>query len=131
LAPFEGSDGDGGGGTLVLTSTRAPLLIAGGGAGAGGSQDGGDGLIPGNGGGGSGGAGGYRGGGGGGGSLNNAFANIVAISGAHSGNGELDIDFVGPAVPEPSTCAMLLLGFAGLGALAYHRNRSASRPAKA
>jgi hypothetical protein len=47
------------------------------------------------------------------------------------GNGELDIDFVGPAVPEPSTWAMLLLGFAGLGTLAYRRNRSGSRPAKA
>ena len=79
----------------------------------------------------SGGGGGQGGGaGGGGGSLNPAFANIIAKSGVRSGDGELDIDLVPPAVPEPSTWAMLLLGFAGLGALAYRR-RSGSRPAKA
>jgi hypothetical protein len=30
---------------------------------------------------------------------------------------------VGPAVPEPSTWAMMLLGFAGLGLVAYRRRK--------
>jgi hypothetical protein len=49
------------------------------------------------------------------------------------GDGELDISLVSPAMsaPEPSTWAMLLIGFAGLGAMAYRRNRRGSRPAKA
>jgi PEP-CTERM motif len=34
--------------------------------------------------------------------------------------------FFGPAVPEPSTWAMLLLGFAGIGFMAYRRK---SKPA--
>jgi hypothetical protein len=66
--------------------------------------------------GGSGGSGGSGGGGGGGGSLNDAVANIVAMSGVRHGDGELDITLVSGAVPEPLTWAMLLLGFAGLGA---------------
>jgi len=48
-----------------------------------------------------------------------------------SGTGELDTSLGPAAVPEPSTWAMLLLGFAGLGALAYRRNRRESRPPKA
>ncbi|HEY4807529.1 MAG TPA: PEPxxWA-CTERM sorting domain-containing protein [Roseiarcus sp.] len=63
--------------------------------------------------------------------MNTAFANLIGFDGVQSGNGEVEIDFVGPAVPEPSTWAMLLLGFAGLGALAYRRNRNGRRPAKA
>jgi PEP-CTERM motif len=52
--------------------------------------------------------------------------------GTVSGN---DIDEVGPggfgvgtlavsAVPEPSTWAMMILGFAGIGAMTYHRRKS-------
>jgi PEP-CTERM motif len=102
-----------------------------GGVGGGGGGGGGFVLAGGGGGGFSGGGGGGAGGGGGGGSLNDAFANLIGFDGVRSGNGELEIDFVAPAVPEPSTWAMLLLGFAGLGALAYRRNRSGRRPAKA
>ena len=80
---------------------------------------------------GGGGGGDFNGGGGGGGSLNMSLANLIGFDGVQSGNGELDINLVPPAVPEPSTWAMLLLGFAGLGALAHRRNRSGSRPAKA
>ncbi len=53
---------------------------------------------------------------GGGGSLNTAFANLIGNDGVRGGKGELDISLGPPAVPEPSTWAMLLLGFAGLGA---------------
>jgi hypothetical protein len=44
-----------------------------------------------------------------------------------SGN-TFSIDAVGPApaVPEPSTWAMMLLGFAGLGFMAYRRKSKAS-----
>jgi hypothetical protein len=54
--------------------------------------------------------------GGGGGSLNNAFANLIGNDGVPSGNGELDTSLRPAAAPESSTWAMLLLGFAGLGA---------------
>jgi hypothetical protein len=37
--------------------------------------------------------------------------------------------FVAPAVPEPSTWAMMILGFAGVGFMAYRRNNSALRVA--
>jgi hypothetical protein len=156
-----GFTGNGGGGTLVLTSTGTALLVAGGGeggnggvdgsgggagdapdgaGGGGGLNSGGGGALCCTGGGGvnggpigfnfGGGGGGFSGGGGAG-SLNTAFAKLIGFDGVQGGNGELDIDFVGAAVPEPSTWAMLLLGFAGLGTLAYRRNRSGSRPAKA
>jgi PEP-CTERM motif len=141
-----GGVGGNGGGAGYYTGGGGGLYSAGGGGGlysAGGGPLGG--FAGGGGGGGfdsnpvgaslGGGGGGFSGGGGGtvsggGGSLNNAFANIVANSGVRFGDGELDIDFVGPAVPEPSTWAMLLLGFAGLGALAHRRNRNASWAAK-
>jgi hypothetical protein len=145
-----GADGSGGGGGGVGSGGGGGLNSAGGGGATGGGAAGGaggSGLDGGGGGaggggaggdflGGGGGGGGFSGGGGGlgaggGGSLNDAFANLIGFDGVRSGNGELDIDLVPPAVPEPSTWAMLLLGFAGLGALAYRRNRSGSRPAKA
>jgi hypothetical protein len=63
--------------------------------------------------------------------LNDAFANLIGNDGVRGDNGELDISLGPAAAPEPSTWAMLLLCFAGLGALAYRHNRSASRPAKA
>ena len=37
----------------------------------------------------------------------------------------LDSITVLQAVPEPSTCAMMMLGFAGLGLLAYRRRATA------
>ncbi len=69
--------------------------------------------------------------GGGGGSLSKAFANLIGHDGVQSGNGELDITLVPPAVPEPSTRAMPLIGFAGLGAMAYRRRQTGGRAAKA
>jgi hypothetical protein len=33
---------------------------------------------------------------------------------------------VAPAVPEPSTWAMMILGFAGVGYMAYRRRRTAA-----
>ena len=108
-----------------------------GGAGAVGLFEGGDGGVGGGGGGGGvgggggGGGGGFSGGGGGsfggggGGSLNDAIANLVGMDGVRSGNGELDITLVslGPPMPELSTWAMLLIGFAGLGFAAYRGRR--------
>ena len=41
------------------------------------------------------------------------------------GNGNLTISPVVAAVPEPSTWAMMLLGFAGVGFMAYRRRSSA------
>jgi hypothetical protein len=130
-----GVDGSGGGAGVGADG------VAGDGAGGGGGlNSGGGGALCCTGGGGvnggpigfnfGGGGGGFSGGGGAG-SLNTAFAKLIGFDGVQGGNGELDIDFVGAAVPEPSTWAMLLLGFAGLGTLAYRRNRSGSRPAKA
>jgi hypothetical protein len=129
--------GGGGGGTFVLTSTTTALLIAGGGGGGAGSGEGGSGLMTGDGGGaggasgiggfsgggGGGGGGGGSEGGGGGGSLNTAFANMIGQDGVQSGDGELDISLVsaGSAVPEPSTWAMLLVGFGALGLAAFRR----------
>lgn len=61
--------------------------------------------------------------GGGGGSLNTAFANMIGQDGVQSGDGELDISLVsaGSAVPEPSTWAMLLVGFGALCLAAFRR----------
>jgi hypothetical protein len=39
--------------------------------------------------------------------------------------GSLDVEAVASAVPEPSTWAMMLLGFAGLGFMGYRKNRIA------
>jgi hypothetical protein len=132
-------DGAGGGGGLNSAGGGALGGAPGGGGGYGVNGfpigfnfgGGGGGFSGGGGGGDGGGVDGVDAGGGGGGSLNTAFANLIGFDGVQGGNGEVEIDFVGPAVPEPSTWAMLLFGFAGVGALAYRRNRSASRPAKA
>jgi hypothetical protein len=42
---------------------------------------------------------------------------------------EWDIHLAGATVPEPSSWAMLLIGFAGISALAYRRSRRVSMPA--
>jgi hypothetical protein len=44
----------------------------------------------------------------------------------HSGDGSISINLLPPAVPEPSTWAMTLAGFAGLGWLAHMRRRKTS-----
>jgi hypothetical protein len=40
-----------------------------------------------------------------------------------------DVIYTVPAVPEPSTWAMMILGFAGIGFMAYRRSASAALPA--
>ena len=45
--------------------------------------------------------------------------------GDNSGTQQLSVSTVS-AVPEPSTWAMMILGFAGLGFLAYRRNNQAA-----
>ena len=52
------------------------------------------------------------------------MASIDLLSG-----GILTLDVLAPAVPEPSTWAMLLLGFAGLGFMAYRRKPKPTLPA--
>jgi hypothetical protein len=76
--------------------------------------------------GGGGGAGGY-GGGGGGSYLSKLFTDPVLTTGGASrgGNGSISVEFL-KAVPEPSTWAMMLAGFAGLGWLAHTRRRKTS-----
>lgn len=55
----------------------------------------------------------------------NPGLNYPTITGSYGQNGLLAVDFsVASAVPEPSTWAMLLLGFAGLGFMAYRRKAS-------
>jgi PEP-CTERM motif len=39
--------------------------------------------------------------------------------------GTLVVAEIAPGVPEPSTWAMMILGFAGLGFMAYRKNRMA------
>jgi hypothetical protein len=93
-----------------------------GGGGGGGSSGGGGSGFSGGGGGGSvaGGGGGY--GGGGGSYLARLFKDQVLKPGVNSGDGSISIT----AVPEPSTWAMLLAGFGGLGWLAHARRRKTS-----
>jgi hypothetical protein len=66
----------------------------------------------------------YGGGGGGGGSFVDGTA-LSIVPGVRSGNGEIDITEVagGPAVPEPSTWAMMAAGFAALGLTGLRRRR--------
>jgi hypothetical protein len=44
----------------------------------------------------------------------------------NSGDGSISINLLPPAVPEPSTWAMTLAGFAGLGWLTRMRRRKTS-----
>jgi hypothetical protein len=90
------------------------------GGGGGGSSSGGGGGGSGYSGGG--GAGSYHAGGGGGSDLSSLFKDQVLTMGVNSGNGSISIT----AVPEPSTWAMMLAGFAGLGWLAHTRRRKTS-----
>jgi PEP-CTERM motif len=73
----------------------------------------------------NGGAGGQFGGGGGS-YLASLFKNPVLTAGVNSGDGSISITSLAPAVPEPSTWAMMLAGFAGLGWLARTRGRKTS-----
>ena len=97
IAGNGGFGGGGGGGC------RGAAFVGGGGGGGGFS-------------GGGGGAGSEFGGGGGGGSYLASFATeLVAFPGQNSGDGLVTI----AGVPEPSTWAMMLLGFVGLGFVGY------------
>jgi hypothetical protein len=71
----------------------------------------------------------YSGGGGGGSFLAHPFTDPVMVAGEHIGDGSVTIDLVStpsPSVPEPSTWATALVGFAGLGWLARLRQRKRS-----
>jgi PEP-CTERM motif len=95
--------------------------FGGGGGGCLGSTSGGGG-----GGGFSGGGGGVESGGGGGGSyLSSLFTDQVLNAGVNRGDGSISVDLL-RTVPEPSTWAMMLMGFAGLGWLAHMRKRKTS-----
>jgi hypothetical protein len=63
--------------------------------------------------------------------LAQAFTDPVMVAGEHIGDGSVTIDLIppsSPSVPEPSTWAMALAGFGGLGWLARLRARK-SKPA--
>jgi hypothetical protein len=99
--------------------------FGGGGGGGHGLSGGGGSGFSGGGGGGYHNGGGY-GGGGGGSYLASLFKDQVLTAGVNSGNGSISIDLLPPAVPEASTWAMMLAGFAGLGWLAHTRGRKTS-----
>ena len=124
-----GYAGGGGGGSFVFVNPSTPLVAAGGGGGGGflgvpgrpglatrsGSAGSNGGFTF------SGGAGGtYGSGGGGGGSyLANAFTNTVEASGVRYGDGYVAIR----SVPEPSTWAMIAIGFGAVGFLGLRRGQ--------
>jgi PEP-CTERM motif len=67
------------------------------------------------------------GGGGGGSYLASLFKDqVLTTGGASRGDGLISITSLAPVVPEPSTWAMMLMGFAGLGWLAHTRRRETS-----
>jgi hypothetical protein len=125
-----GVNGPGGGyyGARSITSVAHSSLGSGGFGGGGGAN-----LNGGGGGGGfSGGGGGYYGGGGGGGGsfVASSFTNQVLSGSVNAGNGVVTISGVASGVPEPSTWALTLTGFAGLGVLGLRRGRKLE-PSKA
>jgi hypothetical protein len=97
----------------------------GGGGGAYNAAGGGGGGFSGGGGGGSSPYGASSGGGGGGSFLASLVTHPMLTAGVHSGDGSISITFpaAAAAVPEPSTWAMALTGFAGLGLLVRLRGR--------
>jgi len=99
-----------------------PSLAGSGSGGFGGGGDGGVGYFAGSGGGGgfNGGFGGNPNGGGGGGSSYNA-GTAQTVLGTRAGNGLVTIDLLESAVPEPSSWAMMMLGFAAIGAAMRRR----------
>ncbi len=129
---FEGGGGGAGvlgnGSSNALGGEGAPSITSfgaiqtnggfGGGGGAGDAGGGGGGGF-------SGGGGGNNGGGGGGGGsfLPPTVAHQVLLSGVNSGNGYVTVNLDGSAAPEPSTWAMIVLGFAGLGFVGLRRGR--------
>jgi hypothetical protein len=119
-----------GAGAGSITSPGA-TQVAGGFGGGGGSGFIGAGAGGGfSGGGGGGGFHGSIGGGGGGGSyLASLFTISILTSGVNGGNGYVTIDpVVAPSIPEPSTWALMLIGFAGVGFAGFRRakrNRAA------
>jgi hypothetical protein len=137
---FNGTDvlavaGGGGGGGRSFGGAGGPGLAGtSGGSGGRGGTYGGPGGVGGTGGGGggggglAGGGGGYGGnfGGGGGSYLASLFKDQVLTAGVNRGDGSISITALTPAVPEPSTWAMMLAGFAGLGWLAHTRRRKTS-----
>jgi PEP-CTERM motif len=76
---------------------------------------------------GGGGGGGFSGGGGGS-FLPLTLTHQVLLSGFNSGNGYVTINLNGSAAPEPSTWALMVLGFAGLGFVGLRRGRKISTP---
>ena len=97
--------------------------------GDGGGESGGGGGFSSGGGGGSGesvsGIYGFGGGGGGSYLAASLFTSQVLTAGVNGGDGSIDIELL-KAVPEPSTWAMTLAGFAGLGWLTHMRRRKTS-----
>lgn len=60
-------------------------------------------------------------------STSHIYAQVNDVAGAYSNNYEFfDVTVSAvSAVPEPSTWAMMILGFAGVGFMAYRRRKSA------
>ena len=59
----------------------------------------------------------------------NAGEVIDPLGGFYDANGDLfTLDIAGPAVPEPSTWAMMLLGFAGLGYMGFRQRKRMTQP---
>ena len=134
---YAGGFGNGGDGGYQMRSGHDGTVTGSGLGGAGffGGGTGGFGGGGGGGGTGGGGGGGYSGGKGGDIYANSSLGGVSFLAPGVSdllapgalnaldlgGNGEAVFTYIGPAAPEPSTWAMMLLGFAGLGYFAYRR----------